>query len=137
MYCSSKAIIDGRKTVTEPRTLPGAMEASKEIGSRFIVRYKEKTAITEVMALIITKHLNRLVAEAAVKTISDIDVLNSFLTALNLARDTKQEPSVPEGWRERAQECVTGFYASSERYQTDSYGGVAIEILRVMLEKQL
>jgi hypothetical protein len=37
---------------------------------------------------------NRLVAEAAVKTISDIDVLNSFLTALNLARDTKQEPSV-------------------------------------------
>ena len=78
-----------------------------------------------------------LVCKAACKTILDTNVLEAFLTALNLARDTKQEPSVPEGWRERAQECVTGFYASSERYQTDSYGGVAIEILRVMLEKQL
>jgi len=27
------------------------------------------------------------------------NVLEAFLTALNLARDTKQEPSVPDGWK--------------------------------------
>lgn len=40
-----------------------------------------------------------LVCKAACKTILDTHVLEAFLTALNLARDTKQEPSVPDGWK--------------------------------------